>query len=103
MRDPDCLPVWRELATDPKLDAFRATEVINELEKVNSISACDVLAEMQPIAPERWSQTGTAPLNVLASMWLTSTPEFKQHINQLMVKAGQPPVTEHTKLVGSIN
>lgn len=88
MHDPDCFPVWRELATDPNLDAFRATEVINELAKVNSISASDILAEMQAIAPERWLRTGLDPLNALEGMRRNASPELTQHINRLLVAAG---------------
>lgn len=88
MRDPDCLSVWRELATDPNLDAFRATEVINELTKVNSISASDILAEMQTISSERWARTGLDPLNALEGMRRNANPELRQHINQLLVAAG---------------
>jgi len=100
MRGPECLSVWRELATDPNLDAFRAADVIHELANVQSVSASDILAAMQPIAPERWSQMGTAPLDVLQWMWHPATPAVKQHINQLLKEAGVPPVSEHTKLTG---
>ena len=88
MRDPDCLPVWRELATDPNLDAFRATEAISELVKTGSVSASDLLAEMQPVAPERWSRTGLDPLNALEGMRRNAGPELTQHINHLLVAAG---------------
>lgn len=103
MRDPSCLPVWQELATDPDLDAFRAVEVIKELSRISSLPAIDILAKMQPIAPERWLKTGTTPLNVIASLWPGATPAFKQYINQLLTKAGVSPVSEHTKVIGSFN
>ncbi len=103
MRDPACLPVWRKLAADAKLDPWKAVDVMSQLQDVGSISACDILAEMQPIAPERWSQTGTAPFEVLQGMWRPATPEVKQHINQLLAEAGVPAVTEHTKLTGEVN
>lgn len=88
MRDPECLPVWRKLATDPSLDAFRATEVMDELARINSISASDILADMHPVAPERWARTGLDPLNALESMRRTAGPELTQHINRLLVTAG---------------
>lgn len=88
MRDPVCIHVWQELATDPTLDAFRATDVINELAKVKSVGASDILAEMQPVAPERWTRTGHDPLNALEDMRRNASPEIKQHINQLLVSAG---------------
>lgn len=103
MRDPACVPVWRALATDAKLDPWQAVDVMEQLEDVGSISACDILAEMQPIAPERWSQTGTAPFAVLQRIWRPATSEVKQHINQLLEAAGAPEITEHTRPVGSMH
>lgn len=103
MRDPACLPVWRELATDAKIDPWKAVDVMDQLQDVGSVSACDILAEMQSVAPERWSQTGTAPFEVLQRMWRPATPEVKQHINQLLEEAGVPAVNEHTRLVGTMH
>jgi len=103
MRDPACLPVWQALATDAKLDPWQAVDVMSQLQDVGSVSACNILAGMQSVAPERWSQTGTAPLDVLERMWRPATPEVKQHINQLLAEAGVPAVTEHTKLTGTVN
>jgi len=88
MHDPDCFPVWRELATDPMLTAFRATDVIHELVNIGSLNAGNLLAEMQPVAPERWTRTGLDPLNALENMRRNASPEIKQHINQLLVAAG---------------
>ncbi len=88
MHASDSQSVWQELATDPSLDAFRATEVINELTQVNSISASNILAEMQPVAPERWLRTGLDPLNALEGMRRNAGPTLTQHINQLLVAAG---------------
>lgn len=68
MRDPICLPIWREMATDPSLDPWRAMDVVRQLENVGSIAAVDVLAEMEPIAPERWARTGESPFNTLQSI-----------------------------------
>lgn len=103
MRDPDCLPVWRELATDPSLDPWRAMDVVRQLENVGSIAAVDVLAEMEPIAPERWARTGNSPVSTLQSMWSAASPEVKQHINERLQAAGIPAVTKHTRLTGEVN
>lgn len=103
MRDPACLPIWHALATSAKLDPWQALDVMSQLQAVGSVSACDILAEMQPIAPERWSQTGTAPFEVLQRIWRSATPEVKRHINQLMEEAGAPEITEHTRPVGTMH
>ena len=88
MRDPVCLPVWRELALDPTLDPWRATDVMDALAKVGSTSAADLLVEMQSVAPERWTQTGYPPLDALESMKYDAAPNLKKHINQLLVDHG---------------
>ncbi len=90
MHDPECLPVWREIADDPALDPWRATDVMHQLAKASSTTASDILAEMQPIAPERWARTGTSPLDTLAGMRMTANPQVKQHIDQLFTEAGFP-------------
>ncbi len=97
MRDPDVLPVWRELATDPGLDPWQALDVARELARVGSASAADLLAQMQSVVPERWSQTGYSPLNILEGM-KDANPELAQHIDQLLtsngVELGHIPVGE---------
>lgn len=91
MRTPDCLPVWRELATDPTLDPWRAVEVTQQLGNAGTVSASDILAEMQMIAPERWLHTGTFPSDALKTMRGSASPELKQHINQLLTNVGVSP------------
>lgn len=91
MRDPECLSVWRELTTDPTLDAFRATDVINGLAGVGSLDATNLLSEMHPIVPERWARTGLDPLGALENIRRTASPDLKQHINQLLLAAGINP------------
>ena len=103
MHDPACLPVWQALATDANLDPWKAVDVMEQLQEVGSVSACDILAAMQPIAPERWSRTGTAPFEVLQRIWRPATPEVKRHINQLLKEAGAPEITEHTRPVGTMH
>lgn len=88
MRDAECLPVWRELATDPSLDPWRALDVVRQLADNGSVKASDILAEMQMIAPERWSQTGSSPLDALERMQRNAAPDVKQHIAQVLADAG---------------
>lgn len=103
MGTSDCLPVWQELANDPTLDPWRAVEVAQQLGNAGTISASDILAEMQLIAPERWGRTGTSPSDVLKIMRRSAGPKLKQHINQLLAQASIPPVSKHTKMMGSVN
>lgn len=95
MRDPESLPVWRELALDPNLDAFDATEVIHQLAKVASVNASDVLAEMDQVSPDRWSRTGTSPLVELEHMQGIANPELKLHINELLGESDASPDQKH--------
>ena len=88
MQDASCQPVWKELATDPTLDAYRAIEAAQQLADVNSADASDLLIEMQATAPERWAVTGTNPLDALEKMRKTANPDVREHINQLLVNAG---------------
>lgn len=88
MHDPDVLPVWRELATDPSLDPWKALDVARELTRVGSASAADLLAAMQVVAPERWSQTGYSPLDALESMRQGTNPSLDQHVDQLLTSNG---------------
>ena len=84
MRDPICLPVWRALATDPSLDGSRAVEVAGYLGKVETTNAADILAEMQSVKPERWSQVGQSPQGIMARMQVYAAPDVKQHLVQLL-------------------
>ena len=84
MRDAVCLPVWRALATDPSLDASRAMEVASYLGDVETTSAADVLAAMQTVKPERWSQVGRSPQDSMQRMQMFAAPEVKQHLAQLL-------------------
>ncbi len=88
MHDPDVLPVWRELAADPSLDPWKALDVARALVQVGSANAADLLAQMQGVAPERWSQTGYSPLDALESMRQGTNPELDQHINQILTSKG---------------
>ena len=84
MRDPVCLPVWRALATDPSLDASRAVEVAKYLGDAETTNAADILAAMQTIKPERWSQVGQSPQGIMQRMQTFAAPEVKQHLAQLL-------------------
>ena len=84
MRDPICLPVWRALATDPSLDASRAVEVAKYLGDAETTNAADILAAMQTIKPERWSQVGQSPQGIMQRMQMFAAPEVKQHLAQLL-------------------
>lgn len=91
MHDPVCLPVWRELALDPALDPWRALYAARQLADVGSISANDILAEMQTVAPERWSLTGASPQDELERMQRNSSTGAKRHISGLLEDAGASP------------
>ncbi len=84
MRDPVCLPVWRAVAIDPSLDASRAVEVARYLGDVETTNAADILAAMQTVKPERWSQVGRSPQDAMQRMQMFAAPDVKQHLAQLL-------------------
>ena len=97
---PECQSIWRELAVDPSLDAFVATDVINQLAAIQNVTTSDILADMDAVAPERWSRTGTSPSSALLVMRQTANPELKQHINALIAGADAPADNRH---LGEVN
>lgn len=85
------LPIWRELALNPNLDAFRAKETIQQLAGVQTIAAYDLLADMQNVSPERWDRIGTSPLATLEKIRDQAKPALQPYINALLTEEQTTP------------
>lgn len=93
------LPIWRKLALDPNLDAFRAKETIQHLAKVQTTDACDLLADMQEVSPERWSRIGTSPLAALENARGQAGPALQPYIDKLLTEEQTIPGGVQTGIV----
>ena len=82
-------PEWQTLASDPTLSQFTQVTVIQQLRRINTLKATDILAQALWASSTGTSAAAKANINgALQSMYLGGDTKVKRHVRSLYVAHG---------------